>query len=76
MIARALRLTVGLAFALVLVVLAVETVWRRRSSAHEAGTDLEAAYRRHPKTRPTVELHRPMGWSVAAAEPRPWYPGP
>ena len=68
MLARTLRLTIGVALGWALVILAVETLWRRRQVGSTLSSDLEAAYRRHPKTRPTVEIRRLDLRSLAVAK--------
>jgi hypothetical protein len=52
------KVAVGITFSWLLVVLAIETLIARRSPRGPIarGRWLERAYRRHPKTRPTVEF--------------------
>jgi hypothetical protein len=52
------KLAVGLTFGWLLLLLAAETLVRRRRAGRWRGPDglIEAAYRRFPKTRPTTEF--------------------
>jgi hypothetical protein len=52
------RLAVGVTFGWLLLLLAVETLVRRRRAGRSRDPDrqIESAYRRFPKTRPTTEF--------------------
>jgi hypothetical protein len=52
------KLAVGLTFSWLIIMLAIETVMRRRARLRRDARygPIESAYRRYPKTRPTVEF--------------------
>ena len=64
---KVVKLAVGVTFGWVLLLLAAETLIRRRQARRSREPDrvIESAYRRFPKTRPTTEFrtfrlqHRP-----------------